>query len=355
MIKNIFKNFRQHALTGISYMIPVIVIGGFLTAIARLIGNVDVEGSVGYYFLTAGGVAFSLMMSVLCAGIAFSICGKPGIAPGVVAGYLSTQINASFIGALVSAFIIGILIVIMQEKLPKHKALKSIYPIVVYPVIAAIVSSLVLLIVIGPPIAVATQMVVDFFMGLNTSSRFLFGFMMGAMTGFDMGGPINKIQFAVVSAFAASGYYGPAAGKNAAAMSPPLGLAISALILTPHKYTEEEREDAKVAIAMSLCQVTEGALPFAFKDPKRVIPAVTIGSGVAHGLVLAFGVTVPVLHGGVFSIPLTSNPLIWIGCYLAGAVVTAIIVSVTKPKKPVYVEEKEEDLDEDFEINIENI
>lgn len=150
-----------------------------------------------------------------------------------------------------------------------------------------------------------------------------------------MGGPVNKICFSVVSAFAASGIWGPAAGKNAAAMAPPMGMAISALVLTPKKYTEQEREDAKVAIAMSLCQVTEGALPFAFNDPKRVIPAVTIGSGVAHGLILTWGVTVPVLHGGIFSVPLASNPMLWIAAWLIGAMVTAVIVSVTKPARPV--------------------
>lgn len=280
MFKDVFKNFKSHCMTGISYMIPVIVIGGFCTAIARLCGNVDVQGTLGYAFISAGNAAFGLMMSVLCAGVAYSICGKPGIAPGVVAGYLSTQVKASFLGALIC------------------------------------------------------------------------GFLMGCMTGFDMGGPVNKICFSVVSAFAASGVWGPAAGKNAAAMAPPLGMAISALILTPKKYTAEEREDAKVAIAMSLCQVTEGALPFAFNDPKRVIPAVTIGSGVAHGLVLAWGVTCPVLHGGVFSIPLTSNPLLWVAAYLIGAMVTAVIVSVLKPARPVEAESEDEELKVDFDIEI---
>ena len=113
-----------------------------------------------------------------------------------------------------------------------------------------------------------------------------------------------------------------------------------------------EYSDAKVAIAMSLCQVTEGALPFAFNDPKRVIPAVTIGSGVAHGLVLAWGVTCPVLHGGVFSIPLTSNPLLWVAAYLIGALVTAVIVSVLKPARPVEAESEDEELKVDFDIEI---
>lgn len=352
MIRDVFKNFKQHCMSGISYMIPVIVIGGFCTAIARLVGGVDVEGSLGYCFLEAGNAAFALMVSVLCAGIAYSICGKPGIAPGVVAGFLATNVKAGFLGGLICGVLIGIMILWMQEHFPNSKALKSMYPIVIYPVISGIISTLLVMFVFGPPLAALTQAIVDFFLGMNAGSKFLMGFILGCMTGFDMGGPVNKICFSVVSAFAASGIWGPAAGKNAAAMAPPLGMAISALVLTPKKYTEEEREDAKVAIALSLCQVTEGALPFAFNDPKRVIPAVTIGSGIAHGLILAWGVTVPVLHGGIFSIPLTSNPLLWIAAYLIGAMVTAVIVSVLKPKEPVHHAVEEEELKEDIVIEI---
>lgn len=352
MIRDVFKHFKQHCMSGISYMIPVIVIGGFCTAIARLVGGVEIEGSLGYCFLQAGNAGFSLMVPVLCAGIAYSICGKPGIAPSVVAGFLATNVKAGFLGGLICGVLIGIMILWMQEHFPNSKALKSMYPIVIYPVISGIIATLLIMFVFGPPLAALTQFVVDFFMGMNTSSKFLMGFIMGCMTGFDMGGPVNKICFSVVSAFAASGVWGPAAGKNAAAMAPPLGMAISALLLTPKKYTEEERDDAKVAIALSFCQVTEGALPFAFNDPKRVIPAVTIGSGIAHGLILAWGVTVPVLHGGIFSIPLTSNPLLWIVAYLIGAVVTAIIVSVLKPKEPIQCKVEEEDLKEEIVIEI---
>lgn len=352
MIRDVFKNFKQHCMSGISYMIPVIVIGGFCTAIARLVGDVDAIGTIGYAFLQAGNAAFALMVSVLCAGIAYSICGKPGIAPGVVAGFLSTNVKAGFLGGLICGVLIGIMILWMQEYFPKSKALKSMYPIVIYPVITGIIATLLVMFVFGPPLAALTQAIVDFFMAMNTGSKFLMGFIMGCMTGFDMGGPVNKICFSVVSAFAASGIWGPAAGKNAAAMSPPLGMAISALVLTPKKYTEEEREEAKVAIALSFCQVTEGALPFAFNDPKRVIPAVTIGSGVAHGLILAWGISVPVLHGGIFSIPLTSNPMLWICAYLIGAMVTAVIVSVLKPKEPNLKKVEEVALKEDIVIEI---
>lgn len=350
MVKGVLKDLKKHCMSGISYMIPVIVIGGFCTAIARLCGGTEIDGSLGFVFLQAGNAAFSIMVSVLCAGIAYSICGKPGIAPGVVAGLLSTNVKAGFLGGLICGLLIGIMILWMQKYFPNSKALKSMYPIVIYPVVSGIIATLLVMFVFGPPLAALTDTIVEFFLSMNTGSKFLMGFILGCMTGFDMGGPVNKICFSVVSAFAASGVWGPAAGKNAAAMAPPLGMAISALVLTPKKYTEEEREEAKVAIALSFCQVTEGALPFAFNDPKRVIPAVTIGSGVAHGLILVWGVTVPVLHGGIFAIPLTSNPLLWIAAYLIGALTTAVIVSVLKPKEPAQKNLVEEELKEDIVI-----
>lgn len=351
MIKSVFKNMKKHLMSGISYMIPVIVMGGFMTAFGRMFGNVDVEGTLGYICLTAGSAAFSIMIPVLCAGIAYSICGKPGIAPGVVCGFLSNQVKAGFLGALIVGVIIGIVILYMNEiKIPK--AMKSLMPIVILPLISGAIGIFLIMVLIGPILAQATEATVLYFKSLDTTSKFVIGFMMGCMTGFDMGGPINKICFSVVAAFNAEGWYGPPAGKNAAAMAPPLGMAISALLLTPKKYTQSEREDAKVALAMSACQVTEGALPFAFNDPLRVIPAVTIGSGIAHGLVLSLGVEVPVLHGGIFSIPLCNNPLLFVLCWFTGAMVTALIVSILKPKSPTIVQDIEEDDIGDIEINI---
>lgn len=350
MIIDVFKNFKKHLMSGISYMIPVIVIGGFLTALGRMIGNVEIENSISWVFLQAGNAAFAIMIPVLTAGIAYSISGKPGIAPGVVVGYLANQVKSGFLGGLIGGILIGILILLMQKHFKVGKAMKSMMPIVILPVLSAIVGVFVIMVLIGPVLAALTAKVVFFIMNLNVASKFVLGFIMGCMTGFDMGGPVNKICFSVVSAFAAEGIWGPAAGKNAAAMAPPLGLALSALVFTPKKYTKEEREDAKVAIAMSFCQVTEGALPFAFRDPKRVIPAVTIGSGVAHGLILSWGVEVPVLHGGIFSIPLVNNPLLFIAALLIGASVTGLICSILKPSVPVEEREEEEEEIGDIEI-----
>ena len=352
IVINVLKDTKKHVMSGISYMIPVIVLGGFATALSRMIGGVEVTGSIGYYLLQTGNASFGIMIAVLTAFIGDSIAGKPAIAPGFVAGFLSSQVKAGFLGGILSGLLIGILILLMKKYFKVGRAMKSMMPIVILPVFSGLIASLFILYVIGPPLAQLTAAVVNFFMNMNTSSKFVLGFLLGSMTGFDMGGPVNKIGFSVVSAFAAEGIWGPAAGKNAAAMAPPLGMAISALLLTPKKYTPEEREDAKVAIALSLCQVTEGALPFAFRDPVRVIAASTIGSGLAHALILVWGVEVPVLHGGVFSIPLTNKPHLWIAAYLIGALVTALICSITKPKVPIQevTIEGEEVSDSDIEI-----
>ena len=243
----------------------------------------------------------------------------------------------------------------MQNVFPKSKALKSMYPIVIYPVLSGIVATVVIMFLVGPPLAALTAYLVDVFMGMSGMSKFGLGFILGCMTGFDMGGPVNKICFSIVTAFAASGVYGPAAGKNAAAMAPPLGMAISAFdSYTKKIYSNKKEKMPKLRIAMSLCQVTEGRchLPLTIQNV-QFLP-ITIGSGVAHGLILTWGVTVPVLHGGIFAIPLTSNPLLWIAAYLIGAMVTAVIVSVLKPKHPKTDEDivEEEELSEDIEIEI---
>ena len=352
MYKNIFKlqNLKKHFLSGLSFMIPVIIMSGFCTAIGRIIGNTEIKGTLGYYLLTAGNGGMSIMIAVLAAGIGYSIAGKAAIAPGLMGGWLSTQVNASFLGGIFAGILAGIVALwLFNLKLPK--SVKSIVPLVVIPLVGGILEVLMIDYVVGPPLAALTDAAVKFFIGMNTGSKFLLGFLLGGMTGFDMGGPVNKISFAVVTAFAASGIWGPAAGKNVAAMCPPLGIALSVLIFARKKYDEADRQNAVAAIIMSMCQVTEGALPFAFKDPLRVVPAVVLGSGVADGLMLSWGVTVPLLSGGIFTIPVANKPLLYLGGLLIGALIIGIVLSIIKPK--LKQDEKDETIDDNLDIDIE--
>ncbi|ATO56325.1 PTS fructose transporter subunit IIC [Loigolactobacillus coryniformis subsp. coryniformis] len=345
--KEIFTGqaLKRHFLSGLSFMIPVIIMMGFCTAIGRIIGNTDVKGTVGYYLLQAGSAGSAMMIAVLAAGIGYSIAGKSAIAPGLLGGYLSTVVNASFIGGILCGLLAGIVVVFFNN-LNVPKTIKTMIPLVIIPLVGGILETLIVMYVIGPPLAALTKVAVTFFLGMNHGSKFLLGFMLGSMTGFDMGGPVNKVAFAIVTAFATSGVWGPAAGKNVAAMAPPLGIALSVLLFSPKKYTKADRENAKAAIIMSMCQVTEGALPFAFEDPVRVVPAVVLGSGTAHGLILTWGVTVPLLSGGIFTIPVASNPLLYLAALLIGASITGIILSIIKPKiKEDQKQEKVHDLD----------
>ncbi|RHX72344.1 PTS fructose transporter subunit IIC [Lacticaseibacillus paracasei] len=349
--KDLFKgqSLKRHFLSGLSFMIPVIIMSGFCTAIARIIGQTEVKGSIGYYLLQAGNGGFSIMVAVLAAGIGYSIAGKAAIAPGLMGGFLSTVVNASFLGGILAGLVAG-MITIFFNNLNLPKSIKSMVPLVVIPLVGGLVEVGLIMYVVGPPLAALTQAAVGFFMGMNHASRFVLGFMLGCMTGFDMGGPVNKMAFAIVTAFASAGVWGPAAGKNVAAMAPPLGIAMSVLIFSPKKYSKADRENAKAAIIMSMCQVTEGALPFAFDDPLRVVPAAMIGSGLGHGLILSWGVTVPLLSGGIFTLPVASNPFLYLAALLIAAATTGAILSILKPKRK---EEEKEEKVHDLDISIE--
>lgn len=343
------KNLKRHFLSVLSFMIPVVIMSGFCTALGRIIGQTEVKGTPGFYLLTAGNGGFSIKVVILAAGIGYSIAGKAAIAPGLLGGWISTQINASFLGGIVAGILAGVVsIFLVNLKLPK--SVKSIVPLVVIPLIGGLLEVAVIYYLIGPPLAAITAAAVKFFMGMNHASKFVLGFMLGGMTGFDMGGPVNKISFAIVTAFASSGVWGPAAGKNVAAMAPPLGIALSVLLFAPKKYTAADRENAKAAIVMSMCQVTEGALPFAFADPLRVVPAVVLGSGIADGLILSWGVTVPLLSGGIFTIPVANHPLLYLLALLIGACITGIVLSIIKPK--IKEDAKEEVVTDDLDIDI---
>lgn len=350
-IRNIFtaQNLQKHFLTGLSFMIPVIIMSGFCTAIGRIIGNTDVEGTVGYWLLTAGNGGFSIMIAILAAGIGYSIAGKAAIAPGIMGGFLSVTVNASFLGGMIAGLLAGI-VTILLVRLPLPKTVKGIIPLVIIPLVGGILEVLVIIWIVGPPLAALTSAAINFFMNMNTGSKFLLGFCLGSMTGFDMGGPVNKVSFAIVTAFASSGVWGPAAGKNVAAMAPPLGIALSVLIFAPKKWKPADRQNAIAAIIMSMCQVTEGALPFAFEDPVRTVPCVVLGSGIADGLIMSWGVTVPLLSGGIFTIPVASAPLLYAAALLIGACITGILLSIVKPK--IKEDMKEEKVTDDLNIDI---
>lgn len=348
-------NIKKHMMTGISYMIPIVVVGGLCMAIGKATGGWDVGsneamvGSVPYLINSIGAAAMVFVVPVLTAGIAYSIADRPGIAPGLILGYLSTQIKAGFLGGLLAGLVLGFFINwIKTWKLPKWA--QGLKPVMIIPFVASFVVGLAFLLVLSVPIVWITESLTEFIKSLNTGSLFVMGAVIGACMGFDMGGPVNKTASSVANGLGADGIYGPMSAKIVGGMTPPLGIGLAAL-LVPKKFSKVEVETAKTAVPMGLCFITEGVLPFAAADPLRVIPATMLGSAVAGGLSVMWGVTSMAGHGGIFVVPMMENPWMFMLALAIGTAITGVVYAVIK--RPVSDEfNAEEIIDEDLDIEI---
>lgn len=365
------QDLKKHLMTGISYMIPMVVAGGILGALAKglggyLIGSMAPEaGGTIFSNLNAlewtqfwwaisklSDYAMSFAVAVLAAGIAYSIADRPGIVPAFIIGYTANQAKAGFIGGMIMAFIVGYLIKWMTTwKMPK--AMKSLMPVLIIPVFATFVTGVFFFIVVAQPMAAAMTALQAWIKGLSTGSLFIIGAVIGACMGLDMGGPINKTASMAANALYADHPEGIGAGAEAAkiigGMTPPLGIGIATLI-APKKFTSEERDAGISCIPMGLCFITEGVLPFAANDPARVIPSSMIGSAVASGLAMMFCKT-QAAHGGVFVLPVTENWPMFLVALAVGSAITAVIYAVIK--KPLTESDvKEEEVTDDLDINI---
>ena len=367
------QDFKKHLMTGISYMIPMVVAGGILGALAKglggwEVGNLapDASGATIFSYLNAfdwgqfwwaisklSDFAMSFACAVLAAGIAYSMSERPGIVPAFILGYTANQAKAGFIGALILGFIVGWLVNVFKkygEKLPK--ALQGLLPVLIIPVfVTFFVGALFFMLLMGPMTAVMTA-IQNWIMSLNGGSKFLVGAVIGACMGFDMGGPINKTASMAANALFADGYAAPESAKIIGGMTPPIGVAI-ATFLQPKKFTQAERDTGVSCLFMGLCFITEGVLPFAANDPLRFIPCSMVGSAIAGGIAMAAGVETPAAHGGIFVCGLSTNPLMWLVAMVVGSVVTGILYAIFK-KKPAEEENHEEEVvDLDLDINIE--
>lgn len=358
------SEIKKHIMTGISYMIPMVVAGGILGALAKGLGGWEIgsfapeAGATIFSNLNAfdwtqfwwavsklSDYAMSFACGVLAAGIAYSMAERPGIVPGFILGYTANQAKAGFLGALVLAFIVGWLVnVFKKAQLPK--ALMGLMPVLIIPVfVTLIVGALFFMILIGPMTWIM-NILLDWIISLNTGSQFIIGAIIGACMGFDMGGPINKTASMAANALMADGILAPESAKIIGGMTPPLGAAI-ATFLQPKKFTKAERDTGVSCVFMGLCFITEGVLPFAANDPARFIPCSMIGSGLAGGIAMAFGVATPAAHGGIFVMPMSSNPLMWVVALVAGSIVTGVLYAVVKKPadEAAVVEEEIVDLD----------
>ncbi|MBP2658595.1 MAG: system, fructose specific enzyme component [Firmicutes bacterium] len=354
-----FKGFsiKQHLMTGVSYMIPIVVVGGLCMAIAKVFGGAlvgDQTNTIPWMINEIGKAAMVFVVPVLAAGIAYSIADRPGIVPGLIMGFIANNIKAGFIGGVVGALLVGYLVLFLKNYLKVPNSLKGLMPIMVLPLLSSVIMGLIMIGLLGEPIAAFQNGILVWMKSMQGGSKFLLGAIIGAMMGFDMGGPVNKTAGLFAKGLMVDKIFGPASAMIIGGMVPPLGVSLSVL-LSKKKYNKAEVEAAKATFPLGLCYITEGVLPFAASDPLRVIPACSIGSAVAGGLALMWGTASPVPHGGIFVVPLMDNPLMFLLALGIGTVVTATILTLLKPTRVEGDEESNTEQNvnlDDLEIKI---
>ncbi len=355
MIEKLHK-LRQHLLTGVSYAIPFIACGGILIALAIGLAAYHYHGhmpmtSTGPDFsqlpklkliLDIGSAAFSLMLSVLAGYIAYSIAGRPGLVPGFIGGYLSghlgdylavpnPKVSAGFLGALLAGLLAGY-IVEGIKKIPVPSYIRPIMPILIIPILSSAAIGIIMLKVLGIPIANLMNAATAMLQSMSSGSSVLLALVLGAMIAFDMGGPVNKTAFFFGAAMIPQGDFRIMGACAAAICTPPLGLGVATLIRRK-LWNEEEREAGSAALAMGLIGITEGAIPFAAADPIRVIPCIMLGSMVSSVIAMIGGVGDHAPHGGpvVAVLPMVvDHKLAYAVAILAGTIVTAVCITVVK-------------------------
>ncbi len=334
----------KHLLTGVSYMIPFVVAGGIMIALGFAVGGVNVDkatSGLGWALFTTGANgAFVLFVPILAGFIAYSIADRPGLAPGMVGGLLSTTVvGAGFLGGIAAGFLGGYTVYWLNRLIRLPRNLVGLMPVLILPVLSVLIVGLLMIFVLGPPIHLINVGLTNWLSGMTTGNAVVLGLIMGGMMAVDMGGPVNKAAYAVAVGLLASRIYGPMAAVMAAGMTPPLAIGL-ATFLFKNRWTPEEREAGKSVWVLGLAFITEGAIPYAAEDPFRVIPACILGSAVAGGLSLLFGCQLRVPHGGIFVlfIPnVVSNLALYLLAILIGTMVTTAALFLLK--RPIAVEE----------------
>lgn len=330
----------KHLMSGVSNMLPFVVGGGILIAISFIFGIKAFEPNDPSFNPFAkllmdigGGNAFFLMIPVLAGFIGMSIADRPGFAPAMVAGLISANNGGGFLGALVGGFLGGYIVVLLKKifgKLPE--SLEGIKPVLLYPLFGIFFTGMIMYGVVIQPIAFLNNGMTNFLNSLGTGNLVLLGVIVAGMMAIDMGGPINKAAFTFGIAAIASGNYAPHAAVMAGGMVPPLGIALATTIFK-NRFSKEEREAGFTCWIMGASFITEGAIPFAAADPLRVISSCVIGSAIAGGMTMYFKCLLPAPHGGLFVLPIITNPWLYLLSVVTGTIITAALLGILKPKK----------------------
>ncbi|MHA6880494.1 PTS fructose transporter subunit IIC [Ralstonia pseudosolanacearum] len=328
----------KHLMTGVSFMLPFVVAGGILIALAFAVGGIyaaddAARGTLGWALFQIGAKsAFALMVPALAGYIAYSIASRPGIAPGMVGGMLAASLGAGFLGGIVAGFVAGYGTAALNRWLRLPRNLDGLKPVLILPVLGSLLTGLVMLYVVGAPVAALLASLTAWLRGMQGANAVPLGALLGGMMAFDMGGPVNKAAYAFSTGLIGSQVYTPMAATMAAGMTPPLGIALAAWLF-PSRFTGEERQAARATAVLGLAFISEGAIPYAARDPLRVIPALVIGSACAGALSMLFGVELRVPHGGAFVLPIP-NAVTHLGGYMvalvAGTVLTAVLLALLK-------------------------
>jgi PTS system fructose-specific IIC component len=319
----------KHLMTGVSYMIPFVVAGGLMIALAFAFGGIyvyEAENSFGWALFQIGAPsAFALMVPILAGFIAYSIADRPGLAPGMIGGMLASSTGSGFLGGIIAGFIAGYTTDWLNKQINLPRNLQGLKPVLILPLLSSAIVGLLMIYVIGTPVKAALDGLTTWLTNMQESSALVLGLILGAMMAFDMGGPVNKAAYAFSVGLLDSEVYAPMAAVMAAGMTPPLGLALAAALFKD-KFTHDEQEAGKAAAVLGISFITEGAIPFAARDPFRVIPSIMVGSAVTGALSMLFGAQLRVPHGGIFVLPIpnaVTNLTMYIIAIIIGTVVTA--------------------------------
>jgi len=345
--ESIGHQIYKHLMNGVSHMLPFVVGGGILIAIAFLIDGFSVDlnslpadqranfGTItqgAALFKGIGGTAFGFMLPILAGFIAMSIADRPGLAVGFVGGSIAANGTSGFLGALVAGFVAGYIVNLLKKifsKLPE--SLDGVKPVLLYPLLGIFLIGVIMQFVVEPPIGALNTAINNGLNGLNGASAVVLGVLLGGMMAIDMGGPVNKAAYVFGTASIAAGNYNIMAAVMIGGMGPPLAIAL-ATIFFKNKFTAEERKAGPTNFIMGLSFITEGAIPFAASDPLHVLPACAVGSAVAGGLSMAFGCTLMAPHGGIFVVPTIGNPLMYLVALVIGAFIACGLLGLLKKK-----------------------
>ncbi len=325
----------KHLLTGVSFMLPMVVAGGLLIALSFVFGIEAFKepGTLPAALMQIGGeAAFKLMVPLLAGYIAYSIADRPGLAPGMIGGLLASTLGAGFIGGIAAGFIAGYAAKAINRYAKLPASLEALKPILIIPLLASLFTGLVMIYVVGKPVAGMLAGLTTFLDSMGTTNALLLGVLLGAMMCVDLGGPINKAAYAFSVGLLASQSYAPMAATMAAGMVPPIGLGL-ATFFARRKFAQTEREAGKAALVLGLCFISEGAIPFAAKDPLRVIPASIVGGALTGALSMYFGCKLMAPHGGLFVLLIPNainHALLYLMAIVAGALLTAVVYAVIK-------------------------